>query len=343
MKKVLVSGGQGFVGSYLCQELLEHGYSVISVDNFSKYGVVSRPQDKHPNFKLYEMDARDLNNRFKKDAEFKNDIQSCDYIVACAALIGGISFFHAFAFDLIAENEEILAATFRLAINLHQNHQLEKIIVLSSSMVYESTSVHPTPEGEQLKCPPPLSTYGFQKLSSEYFCKGAWEQYKLPYSIVRPFNCVGIGEEEALGAEQFSVGNTKMMLSHVLPDLIERALKLSPNDDFEIFGSGEQQRCYTAGSDLARGIRLVIESEKARNNDYNLSFPNATSVADLAQMVWKKIHGTTAILKHLEPFAYDVQMRLPDTTKAKEELGFEAIIPVEQSVEEVLKWIKSRK
>ena len=54
-------------------------------------------------------------------------------------------------------------------------------------MVFESTKIYPTPEGEQLKCPPPLSTYGFQKLAVEYFAKGAWEQYKLPYTIIRPF------------------------------------------------------------------------------------------------------------------------------------------------------------
>ena len=66
-------------------------------------------------------------------------------------------------------------------------------------MVYESTSTYPTPEGEQLKCPPPLSTYGFQKLAIEYFAKGAWEQHKLPYTIMRPFNCIGIGEKRALG------------------------------------------------------------------------------------------------------------------------------------------------
>ena len=57
-------------------------------------------------------------------------------------------------------------------------------------MVYESATVFPTPEGAQLTSPPPISTYGFQKLASEYFAKGAWEQYQLPYTIVRPFNCV---------------------------------------------------------------------------------------------------------------------------------------------------------
>ena len=88
-------------------------------------------------------------------------------------MIGGISYFHEFAYDLLAENERIIASTFDAAIWAHRERKLKKITVLSSSMVYESTTVFPTPEGEQLDAPPPLSTYGFQKLACEYFAKGA--------------------------------------------------------------------------------------------------------------------------------------------------------------------------
>ena len=114
-------------------------------------------------------------------------------------MIGGISYFHKYAYDLLANNERILASTFDLAIKLYQEHNLERIITLSSSMVFENTEVYPTPETEVAVCPPPMSTYGFQKLSCEYFCKGAFEQYGLPYTIIRPFNCVGAGEDEAAG------------------------------------------------------------------------------------------------------------------------------------------------
>jgi hypothetical protein len=113
-------------------------------------------------------------------------------------MIGGISYFHEFAYDLLAENDRIIATTFDAAIYAYQHHHLKKIIVLSSSMVFESSTVFPTPESEVTACPPPLSTYGFQKLACEYYAKGAWEQYKLPYTIVRPFNCVGLGEKRAL-------------------------------------------------------------------------------------------------------------------------------------------------
>ena len=81
-------------------------------------------------------------------------------------MIGGISLFHEYAYDLLAENERITASTFDAAIWAHKNKHLQKINVVSSSMVFESTSHFPTEEGDQLKCPPPLSTYGFQKLAT---------------------------------------------------------------------------------------------------------------------------------------------------------------------------------
>lgn len=122
------------------------------------------------------------------------------------------------------------------------------IVALSSSMVYESASVFPTPEGTQLACPPPQSSYGLQKLSCEYFARAAWEQYGLPYTIVRPFNCVGVGEGRALSAPTILSGNVKLAMSHVLPDLVLKVL--SGQDPLHLLGSGQQVRHYTYGGDV---------------------------------------------------------------------------------------------
>src|SRR5439155_25637535 len=124
-------------------------------------------------------------------AALKDLLAGCDHLVAGAAMIGGISYFHQFAYDLLAENERITAATFDAAIWAHRHARLQKITVVSSSMVFENTARYPTEEGEERRCPPPASTYGFQKLAVEYFAQGAHEQYGLPYTIARPFNCVG--------------------------------------------------------------------------------------------------------------------------------------------------------
>ena len=220
MKKILLTGSQGFIGSYICNELLNNGYKVIGVDNFQKYGKITRAHDNHPNFKLYDIDVLSDNFLEVVDSEKPN------MIIAGAAMIGGISYFHKFAYDLLATNERILAQTFDAAISAHKKGYLERIIVLSSSMVFEETSIYPTPESAIKNTPPPASTYGFQKLASEYFAKGAWEQYGLPYSIVRPFNCVGVGEDDSITEHEVTSGNIKLMMSHVLPDLVNKTPKM---------------------------------------------------------------------------------------------------------------------
>jgi nucleoside-diphosphate-sugar epimerase len=335
MKKVLLTGSQGFIGSYICNELLNNGYKVIGVDNYQKYGKIGRPHDNNPNFKLYTTDV--LSNEFLDIV----DKEQPDMLIAGAAMIGGISYFHKFAYDLLATNERILAQTFDAAIKGYKDGYLKRIIVLSSSMVFEEATTYPTPENEIKSCPPPSSTYGFQKLAAEYFAKGALEQYGLPYSIVRPFNCVGIGEEESISEHEITSGNIKLMLSHVLPDLVNKVLK--GQDPLHILGEGNQIRCYTNGRDLARGIRIVMESDKAINEDFNISTPQSTSVLELAKTVWEMINPEKEF-KYIsdDPFEYDVQKRIPNVSKAKEVLGFEAEISLEESVKEVINYIKNK-
>jgi nucleoside-diphosphate-sugar epimerase len=335
MKKILLTGSQGFIGSYICNELLNKGYIVIGIDNYQKYGKISRPHDNHSNFKLYNIDV--LSSEFLDIVNKERP----SMIIAGAAMIGGISYFHKFAYDLLATNERILAQTFDAAIKGYKEGYLERIIVLSSSMVFEETTLYPTPESEIKKCPPPSSTYGFQKLASEYFAKGAWEQYNLPYSIVRPFNCVGVGEEESISEHEITSGNIKLMLSHVLPDLINKTLK--GQNPLHILGEGNQIRCYTNGKDLARGIRMVMESKEAINEDFNISTPQATSVLELAKIVWDTINPNEEFkITHDDPFEYDVQKRIPDVNKAKELLGFKAEISLEESVKEVIEYLKNK-
>jgi len=162
--KILVTGSAGFIAGYLVEELLEHGYTVVGIDNYSKYGRVTKSYDRHPSYHFTEGDCRDV-------ALMKGLVKGCDHLVAGAARIGGISYFHEYAYDLLADNERILASTFDAAISGFQDSQLKKITVLSSSMVYENATVFPSPEGHERACPPPSSTYGFQKLACEYFAR----------------------------------------------------------------------------------------------------------------------------------------------------------------------------
>ncbi len=330
--RILVTGSAGFICGYLVEELLNNGHEVVGIDNYSKYGKVEKSYDNHPNYHFTEGDVKD------KDLMFRL-VEGCDQILGAAAMIGGISYFHKFAYDLLAENERIAAATFDAAIHGFKNGSLKKINILSSSMVYEMTDKYPSKEEEVRTIPPPMSTYGFQKLACEYFAQGAWEQYGLPYTIIRPFNCVGIGEKRALSDSNIVSGNIKLALSHVVPDLVQKTVK--GQDPLHILGAGNQIRHYTYGGDLARGIRLCIEKPEAVNEDFNLSTAESTNVLQLAEKIWKKIHGDAKPFSYVsdEPFQYDVQKRVPDVSKAKRLLGYEAITSLDTILDEVVPWI----
>jgi len=329
---VLVTGSAGFIGGYVVEELHARGHKVIGVDNYSKYGPVSRSYDDHPDYRFVEGDCRDTDL-------LAGLLMDCDHFIAGAAMIGGISYFHAYAYDLLANNERIMAASCDAAIRAHRDGKLQKVTYMSSSMVFESTTTWPSKEGDERQAPPPLSSYGFQKLAVEYYARAAWDQYGLPYTVVRPFNCVGVGEGRALGDVEVLSGNVKLAMSHVVPDLVQKVLK--GQDPLHILGDGSQVRHYTYGGDLARGIVTAMEHEAARNEDFNLSTAESTTVRDLAEVIWRKIKGADVPLTLVsdDPFEYDVQKRIPDVTKAREVLGFEATTSLEVMLDEVIPWV----
>ncbi len=332
MEKVLVTGSAGFIGGYIVEELLNQGYAVVGLDNLSKYGRVGRSFDENPNFRFVQGDASDV-------ALLEELLSDCDHFIAGAALIGGISYFHEFAYDLLSKNERIIAAACDAAISTRKaGNPLKKVTYLSSSMVFESTDRWPSVEGDERKVAPPLSSYGFQKLAVEYFAIAAWDQYKLPYTICRPFNCVGIGESRAIGGTKIKSGNVDLALSHVVPDLVQKVIK--GQSPLHLLGNGQQIRHYTYGGDLARGIVTAMQHPAATNEDFNLSTAESTTVRDLAKLIWKKIHGDRPFEATFDdPYEHDVQKRIPSVLKAKQILGFEATTSLDEMLDEVIPWI----
>ncbi len=329
--KVLVTGSSGFIGGYVVQELLARGYTVVGIDDHSKYGKVAKPYDDDPNYTLVEGDACDVE-------VLRGLLEGCTHLIAGAAMIGGISYFHTYAYDLLATNERIIAATCDAAIDAHANGSLEKVTYLSSSMVFESADTWPSYEGQQHEVPPPHSSYGFQKLAVEYFAVAAQLQYGLPYTIVRPFNCVGIGEMRAKGEHEVLSGNVKLAMSHVVPDLVQKIAK--GQDPLRILGDGTQVRHYTYGGDLATGIVTAMEHPAARNEDFNLSTAQSTTVLELAENIWNRLNPGTPIRYISDPpFEHDVQKRVPATQKASDLLGFEATTSLDEMLDEVVPWV----
>jgi nucleoside-diphosphate-sugar epimerase len=253
-------------------------------------------------------------------------------------MIGGISYFHTYAYDLLATNERIIAASCDAAIEAQKLGRLQKVTYLSSSMVFESTTSWPSAEGQEREVPPPISSYGFQKLAVEYFARAAHQQYGLPFTILRPFNCVGIGERRALGDVEILSGNVELAMSHVVPDLVQKVLK--GQDPLHILGDGSQVRHYTYGGDLAKGIVTAMEHPAALNEDFNLSTPTSTTVLELAELIWKKVKGDVEFRFVSDtPFEHDVACRIPATEKAARVLGFEAATSLSDMLDEVIPWI----
>ena len=329
---VLVTGSAGFIGGYVVEELIARGYAVIGLDDYSKYGRVAKSYDTHPQYRFVEGDARD-------SALLTELLLECDHFIAGAALIGGISYFHTFAYDLLATNERIMASSCDAAITAHRDGRLRKVTYMSSSMVFESAPTWPSYEGQQHEIPPPISSYGFQKLAVEYYARAAHAQYGLPYTICRPFNCVGIGEMRARSEVEVLSGNVKLAMSHVVPDLVQKVVK--GQDPLRILGDGTQIRHYTYGGDLAKGIVTAMEHPAALNEDFNLSTAESTTVLELAENIWRRLRGPDVPFRYESepPFEHDVQKRVPAVDKARDLLGFEATTTLDAMLDDVVPWV----
>lgn len=329
--KVLVTGSAGFLGTYVVQELISHGYEVIGLDNFSKYGFVKQKASGHTAYQFFEGDC--------KDAELVYTLlDGCEQMICLASLVGGVEYFHRFSYDIISENEKITANCFDQAIRRFKMGSLKKINVISSSMVYERSQQFPLREEQTNDIAIPLSSYGFQKMATEVFAHAAYDQYKLPYTIIRPFNCIGVGEYDIYKTDMYSKAEVNLISSHVIPDLIKKAHFLP--EQFSILGNGNQVRNFTSGRDLARGIRLCLESESAYNQAFNLSSEESITILELAKRIWHLAQPHKPFqVQFSQPFKNDVVCRIPNVSKAAQLLNFKANEKLDDCLAEIYAWM----
>jgi len=322
MKKILILGGAGFIGSHITRELLETGYEVTVVDNFSKYGYIEHEFYAHPNFNLKIKDVRTM-----LPLEFKG----YDYVLCLAALIGGIKYFHKIPYQIARDNTQILIHSIDSTLAANPN---AVFMYFSSSMVYER-SQEPVTEWHTFNQNVPFTNYGMQKLFGEYLVRGATEEFNLKHVIVRPFNAVGSGELPTVSKG----GEVEFGMSHVIPDLVYKALiKQSP---FEIIGDGEQVRTFTHAKDIARGVRLIIE-KGIINEDFNFCGKTSSKIAELAVKVWEKVNPGVDFprFKFLPAPPSDVRFRVGISTKAKDLLGWKPEYTLDDIIDDVYKFIK---
>jgi nucleoside-diphosphate-sugar epimerase len=328
--RALVTGGAGFIGSELVKQLK-------SSDDYERVVVVDRAMKLRIPGSMYLYNY-DLLEEGINDLIDKHQI---DVVFGLAALIGGIKYFHDHPAEILHENNQITGNTLE---SIRVSKRKPLFVYISSSMVFESATVFPTPEDHIYECPLPKSAYGFSKLVGEALCEAYHQQYGIDYMIARPFNAWGCNEYPK------EVG-----VAHVIPDLIKKMLDgqgLDPENPLQILGDGTQIRCYTHVSDIAAGIIRMADhklnptsGKLARLGDYrdfNISVPQSHTVRQLANIIWDRIYPEDHMyVKYLPALTYDVQKRIPDVSRAKNVLGWEAKIKLEDKIDEVIDWVKS--
>lgn len=315
VKRIVVTGGCGFIGSEVVDKLLEKAYAVRVVDNLSKPESAVKEG--------YEFIKGDLTDKDVANRAF----EGMDICINLAAKIGGIGYFHKYPATILSENNKIYSATFEAAVK----NNLERMVYISSSMVFESATEFPSKEEDVKKIPPPISSYGFSKLTGEFYCHSFWDEYKLPYSICRPFNAYGVNE----------FPGEEVGYAHVIPDLIKKILK--GQYPLELLGDGQQVRCFTHISDLAEGVIQVMGNEKAINEDFNIADPRPLRMIELAEILWKLCGKKEPLkIKYVKGFTYDIKKRLPDTEKIQRIVGWQPKIKLEDGLEEVVEWIRGQ-
>lgn len=313
-KKVLVTGGAGFIGSEVVGQLLKKGYQVRIADDLSK------KEAKVP------LGVEFIKTDLTKKTSAEKVMEDVDYCVHLAAKIGGIGYFHKYPATILSENNKLYSSVFEAAVE----NKIKRIIYISSSMVFESTTNFPSKEEDVRQIPPPVTSYGFSKLVGEQYCVAFKEEYGLDYTICRPFNAYGINE-----APREEVG-----YAHVIPDLIKKCLQ--GQYPLELLGDGNQTRCFTHVSDIARGIIMAMESEKAVNEDFNLGSEKEVKMMDLAKEIFAYcVPGKEFKVKLVPGFKHDIRRRVPSNQKARRFLGWGEKVNLRDELPKIVKWIKT--
>lgn len=316
MKKFLVTGGAGFIGSEIVSQLLDSGYKVRVADNLSKKDASVDERAEFLNVDLTDP---------KATLEVFRNIDIC---INAAAKIGGIGYFHKYPATILSENNKIYSSTFEAAVK----NKISRVVYISSSMVFESATTFPSKEEDIEKIPPPVSAYGFSKLSGEWYCHSFWDQYKLPFSICRPFNAYGINEfpEREIG------------YAHVIPDLVRKILEgVYP---LELLGDGKQTRCFTHVSDVAGGVIAVALNPKGENQDFNIGSDKEITMLDLSKKIWQIMKVDKPFkVKYISGFKYDIKRRVPNVQKVKKLINWEPSVNFDDGLKEVVNWLQNQK
>jgi nucleoside-diphosphate-sugar epimerase len=316
VSRVLVTGGAGTIGNAVVRRLLRD----------SAYEVRVSDQREPPEWMRESCEIR--TGDLRSVAEAQEAVDGCTHVIHLAAIVGGIANFHRLPHTLLEMNTGLYNAVFRAALR----ERVQRLVYVSSSMVFERATEYPTTEEHINDCPIPRSAYGFSKLAGEAYCRALHDEHGLPFTICRPFNAYGPGE----------MPESEPGIAHAVPDLIKKAL--SGQHPLEIFGSGEQTRTLTYVDDIADGIVTAMAHSAGENDDFNISASEERTVAEIAQIIWEAcgLDPDRFELEHVPSYEVDVQRRWPSVEKARKVLGWEARVDFRDGIATTVEWLRAQ-
>lgn len=314
-KKVLVTGGTGFIGSHVVEKLVARGAVVSVIDNLQSG-------------KIKNIDYLDGKVKF-----FPGDCtNSTDALTACkgnevvmnlAARVGGIEYNRTHQAKMLRDNLNIATTMIEAA----RLSEVERFLVISSACVYPRDAQIPTPEAEGF-CSEPEPTnggYGWAKRMAEKLGAYYSEQYGMKVGIVRPYNAYGPRD------------HFDPQTSHVIAALIKRVF--DGENPVVVWGSGKQTRAFLYVEDLAEGMIQAIERYPVPD-PVNLGADEEVSIAELIKKIVVLTERKTAI--QFDTSKPDGSPRRnSDNTKAKEKIGFTAKTPLAQGLANTIAWYRN--
>jgi len=304
VKKVVVTGGAGFIGSHLAKELACQGYYVIILDNLStgKLENISRMLEKG-NTEFIEGSITDLPlvQRLSRGVEY------VFHQAALARVPQSIE-------DPLTTNEVNIKGTLNVLLAAKEN-KVRKVIYASSASIYGDTQTLPTREDI---FPNPLSPYALTKLAGEYYCNIFRQIYGLPTVCLRYFNVYGPRQDP------------QSQYAAVIPMLLE---KISRDLPPVIFGDGEQSRDFIFVQDIVRAN--ILAADNNAEGRYNIGGGKSTSINQLVELILALMQKKLRPI-YEQPRPGDIRHSLADISRARE-FGYEPERNLEEGLKEIIK------